>query len=61
MPAEKDPLAAFRGEFPILRSSTCLVSNSLGAMARPAAKALSEPIRATAARRRWLDRPIVFT
>ena len=29
-----DPLLRFRGEFPILSSTTYLVSNSLGAMPR---------------------------
>jgi hypothetical protein len=35
MPVEKDPLAVYRGEFPILEVSTHLIFNSLGA-GRPA-------------------------
>jgi kynureninase len=37
-----DPLLRFRPEFPILDRSTYLISNSLGAMPRRAAKALAE-------------------
>jgi hypothetical protein len=35
MPVEKDPLAVYRGESPILETSTSLISNSRGA-GRPA-------------------------
>lgn len=38
----KDPLLAFRPEFPILERSTYLVSNSLGAMPRSVADKLAE-------------------
>ena len=37
-----DPLLAFRGEFPILDSTTYLVSNSLGAMPRGVPDRLAE-------------------
>ncbi len=36
MPAEKDPLAVCRGEFPILETSTDLTSSALGATPRAA-------------------------
>jgi kynureninase len=40
-PAET-PLAAWRGEFPILETTTYLISNSLGAMPRAAASSLAQ-------------------
>jgi len=56
MPAE-DPLLRFRPEFPILERSTYLISNSLGAMPRAAARALAEYAQTWATRgvRAWAD------
>lgn len=55
--AKADPLLRFRDEFPILRTSTYLISNSLGAMPRRAAGALSEYAETWATRgvRAWAD------
>ena len=52
-----DPLLRFRPEFPILEKTTYLISNSLGAMPRAAAAALSEYAKLWAARgvRAWAD------
>jgi len=54
---EADPLLRFRPEFPILGSSTYLISNSLGAMPRAAAAALAEYAQTWATRgvRAWAD------
>ena len=56
-PGPADPLLRFRPEFPILESSTYLISNSLGAMPRAAADALAEYAAAWASRgvRAWAD------
>jgi kynureninase len=53
----EDPLLRFRPEFPILDKSTYLISNSLGAMPRAAAAALSESAETWASRgvRAWSD------
>ncbi|MGH9367828.1 MAG: aminotransferase class V-fold PLP-dependent enzyme, partial [Thermoanaerobaculia bacterium] len=47
----------FRAEFPILEKTTYLISNSLGAMPRAAARALAEYAEAWATRgvRAWAD------
>ncbi|MEX1245438.1 MAG: aminotransferase class V-fold PLP-dependent enzyme [Thermoanaerobaculia bacterium] len=52
-----DPLLRHRSEFPILESSTYLISNSLGAMPRAAAAALAEYAGTWATRgvRAWAD------
>lgn len=52
-----DPLLRFRPEFPILESTTYLISNSLGAMPRAAAAALAEYADTWATRgvRAWAD------
>ncbi len=52
-----DPLLRFRGEFPILERTTYLISNSLGAMPRAAAQALSDYAETWATRgvRAWAD------
>lgn len=52
-----DPLLKWRGEFPILRSSTYLISNSLGAMPRQVNADLNEYARMWATRgvRAWND------
>lgn len=52
-----DSLLRFRGEFPILEKSTYLISNSLGAMPRAAARALQEYAETWAARgvRAWAE------
>jgi len=52
-----DALLAFRREFPILDRTTYLISNSLGAMPRAAARALAEYAEAWATRgvRAWAD------
>lgn len=52
-----DPLLRLRPEFPILERSTYLISNSLGAMPRAAARALSEYAQTWAERgvRAWAD------
>jgi kynureninase len=56
MPAA-DPLLRFRPEFPILERSTYLISNSLGAMPRAAARALSDYAQTWSTRgvRAWAD------
>ncbi len=55
MPA--DPLLRFRPEFPILEKTTYLISNSLGAMPKAAARALAEYAETWAARgvRAWAE------
>ncbi len=52
-----DPLLRHRPEFPILASSTYLISNSLGAMPRAAAAALAEYAETWATRgvRAWTE------
>ncbi|HEY3170686.1 MAG TPA: aminotransferase class V-fold PLP-dependent enzyme, partial [Thermoanaerobaculia bacterium] len=52
-----DPLLRFRPEFPILEKTTYLISNSLGAMPRGAATALSEYAETWATRgvRAWAE------
>src|SRR5262249_26346469 len=57
MTRSPDPLLRFRPEFPILETSTYLISNSLGAMPRAAADALAEYSAAWASRgvRAWSD------
>ncbi|MGZ8378311.1 MAG: aminotransferase class V-fold PLP-dependent enzyme [Gemmatirosa sp.] len=52
-----DPLLRFRDEFPILGTSTYLVSNSLGAMPRAAADRLAEyaAVWSTRGVRAWAD------
>jgi kynureninase len=52
-----DPLLSFRAEFPILATSTYLVSNSLGAMPRAAADRLAEyaSVWSTRGVRAWAD------
>lgn len=52
-----DPLLSFRGEFPILSSTTYLISNSLGAMPRGAEGALAEYAQTWATRgvRAWSE------
>lgn len=54
MPA--DPLLRFRPEFPILETSTYLISNSLGAMPRAIDEILS-----SGAWRRWRVLPALVT
>ena len=53
----EDPLLRFRPEFPILEKTTYLISNSLGAMPRAAARALAEYTDTWATRgvRAWAD------
>ena len=53
-----DPLLRYRAEFPILESTTYLISNSLGAMPRGAADAMREYTDQWATRgvRAWADR-----
>jgi len=53
-----DPLLRYRSEFPILDTTTYLISNSLGAMPRAAADAMREytDIWATRGVRAWADR-----
>ena len=57
MRPDQDPLLAWRGEFPILEKTAYLISNSLGAMPRGAARALSEYAETWATRgvRAWAD------
>lgn len=52
-----DPLLRFRPEFPILEKTTYLISNSLGAMPRAAARSLAEYGETWAGRgvRAWAD------
>jgi len=54
----EDPLLRYRDEFPILATTTYLISNSLGAMPRGAADAMREYTDVWAARgvRAWADR-----
>lgn len=62
--AERDPLLAFRDEFPILDRTTYLVSNSLGAMPRAVPARLEEYAREWAERgvrawaQGWWDLPL---
>ena len=53
-----DPLLRYRAEFPILETTTYLISNSLGAMPRAAAAAMQEytDVWATRGVRAWADR-----
>jgi kynureninase len=53
-----DPLLRYRPEFPILETTTYLISNSLGAMPRGVAGAMQEYTNAWATRgvRAWADR-----
>lgn len=53
----EDPLLRLRPEFPILEETTYLISNSLGAMPRAAARALTEYAETWATRgvRAWAD------
>jgi kynureninase len=59
-----DPLLAWRAEFPILETSTYLVSHSLGAMPRGVSRALAEYAEAWATRgvrawaEGWWDMPV---
>lgn len=59
-----DPLLKFRGEFPILSSTTYLVSNSLGAMPRAVPERLAEYVDAWAElgvrawARGWWEMPV---
>lgn len=61
--SDKDPLLAFRGEFPILERTNYLVSNSLGAMPRGVPDRLAEYADAWAAHgvrawaREWWSMP----
>jgi kynureninase len=57
MTAPEDALLRFRGEFPILENTTYLISNSLGAMPRAAARALAEYADTWSTRgvRAWAD------
>jgi kynureninase len=50
-----DDLLRFRPEFPVLETTTYLISNSLGAMPRGAAARLWEYAE------RWSNRPTVVT
>lgn len=52
-----DPLPHWRTEFPILETTRYLISNSLGAMPRAAARALAEYAETWATRgvRAWAD------
>ncbi len=56
-PIPPDPLLRFRSEFPILEKTTYLISNSLGAMPRSAARSLAEYAETWASRgvRAWAD------
>ena len=56
-PTPSDPLLLFRPEFPILETTTYLISNSLGAMPRSAANALAEYADTWSSRgvRAWAD------
>ena len=64
MSDELDPLLRFRAEFPILESTTYLVSNSLGAMPRAVPERLAEYAREWATRgvrawaQGWWEMPI---
>jgi kynureninase len=57
VPDARDPLLRFRPEFPILENTTYLISNSLGAMPRGVAGALSEYAETSATRgvRAWAE------
>lgn len=63
-PASRDPLLAFRGEFPILAKTSYLVSNSLGPMPRTVPERLAEYARdwgelgVKAWTRGWWERPV---
>jgi kynureninase len=54
---DTDPLLRFRSEFPILEKTTYLISNSLGAMPKAAARALAKYAETWATRgvRAWAD------
>jgi kynureninase len=56
-PGDEDLLLRFREEFPILEKTTYLISNSLGAMPRAAARALAEYAETWATRgvRAWSE------
>ncbi len=56
-PIVPDPLLRFRPQFPILEKTTYLISNSLGAMPKAAARALAEYAETWATRgvRAWAD------
>lgn len=56
-PGPSDALLRFRPEFPILEETTYLISNSLGAMPRAAARALAEYAQTWASRgvRAWAE------
>jgi kynureninase len=56
--ASSDPLESWRDEFPILERTLYLISNSLGAMPRGAARSLAEyaEVWATRGVRAWEDR-----
>ncbi len=56
--ASHDPLAAWRDEFPILHRTVYMISNSLGAMPRDAARSLAEYADTWATRgvRAWEER-----
>ena len=57
-PASVDPLATWRDEFPILHRTIYMISNSLGAMPRDAARSLAEYADTWATRgvRAWEER-----
>ena len=63
-PASRDPLLAFRDEFPILEKTSYLVSNSLGPMPRTVPERLAEYARdwgelgVKAWTRGWWERPV---
>lgn len=63
-PASRDPLLAFRDEFPILAKTSYLVSNSLGPMPRTVPERLAEYARdwgelgVKAWTRGWWERPV---
>ena len=63
-PAPRDPLLAFREEFPILEKTSYLVSNSLGPMPRSVPERLAEYARdwgelgVKAWTRGWWERPV---
>ena len=63
-PAPRDPLLAFREEFPILEKTSYLVSNSLGPMPRTVPERLAEYARdwgelgVKAWTRGWWERPV---
>lgn len=63
-PASSDSLAGWRDEFPILQRTLYMISNSLGAMPRAAARSLAEYAETWATRgvhaweERWWDMPM---